>query len=98
MYVDPRLGDHKPSKAVEGVVYPTPAAEELPKGRRWMSVRTDGLITGWRVSTEGEEYRFAQMSLFSTEQSDFETATMTEDDIESAFGRNTFGSIWRSGR
>jgi hypothetical protein len=62
----------------------------VPKGHRWMSVRTDGIITGWRLSTDAEEARFAQAEQYAREQSDFSNVT-TDDDIEAAFGRSFDG-------
>lgn len=73
--------------AVEGVTYLYVDAGnvECPKDRRWLSVRDDGIIVGVRLSTAGEEQRFAQAALYAAEQSDFETAVTTDDDFEDAF-------------
>lgn len=64
-----------------------PPLPSAPKGHRWMSVRTDGRITGWRLSTAGEEHRFARIAAYAWDQSDFETNVTNDADIEEAFRR-----------
>lgn len=64
--------------------------DKLPKGHRWISVRTDGVITGWRPSTEAEEARFALAEQHAREQSDFEDDALAGYDIANSAAAQEF--------